>query len=45
MLVTDGGDEMCWRQLRDVGDDFDRFRHQHPLGLSISVGHQRENCN
>ena len=22
MLMTDVGDEMCWWQLKDVGDDF-----------------------
>ena len=22
MLVTDVGDKMCWRQLRDVGGEF-----------------------
>ena len=26
MLVADAGDEMCWRQLRDVGDGFNRCR-------------------
>ena len=40
MLVTDVGDEMCWRQLWDVSDGFDRFRHQHPLSFNIIVGHQ-----
>ena len=40
MLVTDVGDEMCWRQLLDVGDDFGRFCHQYPLSFNISVGHQ-----
>ena len=25
MLVTVVGDEMCWRQLEDVGDDFGHF--------------------
>ena len=40
MLVTDVGEEMCWRQLWDVGDDFGRFYHQHPLSFNISVGHQ-----
>ena len=40
MLVTDVGDEMCWRQLWDVDDGFRRFRHQHPLSFKISVGHQ-----
>ena len=38
MLVTDVGDEMCWRQLWDVGDVFGRFCHQHPLSFNISVG-------
>ena len=36
MLVTDVGNEMCWRQLRDVGDGFGRFRHQHPLSFHIA---------
>ena len=45
LLVTDGEDKMCWRQLRDVDDDSDRFRHHYPPALSISVGHQPENCN
>ena len=40
MLVTDFVDEMCWWQLWDVGDGFDRFCHQHPLSFNISVGHQ-----
>ena len=40
MLVTDVGNEMCWWQLWDVGDAFDRFRHQHPLSFNISVGHE-----
>ena len=40
MLVTNVGDEMRWRQLSDVGDGFDRFRHQHPQSFNISVGHQ-----
>ena len=40
MLVTDVGDEMCWWQLWDIGDGFDRFCHQHPLSFNISVGHQ-----
>ena len=40
MLVTDVGDEMCSRQLWDVGDRFRRFRHQHRLSLNNSVGHQ-----
>ena len=35
MLLTDVGNEMCWRQSRDFGDDFDRFRHQHPLYKAI----------
>ena len=34
-LVTNVGDEMCWRQLRDIGDGLGRFRHQHPLSLNI----------
>ena len=40
MLVTDDEDEICWRQLGDVGDGFGRFRHQDPLSFTISVGHQ-----
>ena len=36
----DVGDEMCWRQLWDVGDGFDRSRHQHPLCSNIGVWHQ-----
>ena len=40
MLVTDVGDEMCWRQLLDVGDGFGRFRQQHPLYLNIGAGHR-----
>ena len=31
MLMTDVGDEMYWRQLCGVGDDFRRFRHQRIL--------------
>ena len=30
MLVMDVGDEMCCRQLRDVGDGFDHIRLKHP---------------
>ena len=41
MSVTDVEDEMCWRQLWSVGDDFRRFCHQHPLSLNINVGHQQ----
>ena len=41
MLVTDNGDEMCWRQFCYVGDGFGRFCHQHPLSFNISVGHQQ----
>lgn len=33
MLVTAGGDEICWRQL------WRRFRHQHPLSFNIGVGY------
>ena len=40
MLATDVGDEICWRQLWDVGDGFGRFCHQHTLSFSISVRHQ-----
>ena len=35
------GDEMCWRQLWDVGDGFGRFCPQHPLYFIISVGHRQ----
>ena len=45
MLVTDVGDEVCWQQLRDVGDFFSRFRHQHPLFFNISFGHQYMGTN
>ena len=37
MLVTDVGDEMFLRQLRDVGDGFGRFCHQHSLNLYLST--------
>ena len=37
MLVTDVGDEMCWRQFCDVGDGFVRFRPQHNLSFHINV--------
>ena len=30
MLVTDIGDKTSWLQVRDVGDDFDRFGQQRP---------------
>ena len=39
MLATDVWDEICWRQLWDVSDGFERFCHQHPLYFTISVGH------
>jgi len=39
-LETDDWDEMSWRQLWDVGDDFGRFCHRHPLSFNISVGHR-----
>ena len=46
MLVTDVGDEMCWRQLWDVGDGFGRFCHQHPLSFNINVNcHQDKVTN
>jgi len=38
MLVTDVGDEMCWWQLWDVGDGFDRFCHQHTLSFCKASG-------
>ena len=41
MLMTDVEEEMCWRQLLDVGDGLGRFCHQHPLSFNIDVGHQR----
>ena len=41
MLVTDVGDEMCWRQLWDACDGFRRFLHQYPLSFNISVGNQQ----
>ena len=40
MLVTNVRDEIRWRQLSDVGDGFDCFRHQHPQSFNISVGYQ-----
>ena len=40
MLVTDVGEEICWWQLWDVGDNFGHFGRQHPLSFYISVGHQ-----
>ena len=43
MLVTDVGDKMCLRQFLDVGDDFRRFCHHHPLSFNICVGHQKLN--
>ena len=39
-LVTYVGYEMCWWQLKDVGDGFGQFGHQHPLSLYISFGNQ-----
>ena len=41
MLVTDVGDEMCWRPHWDVGDGFRRFFHQHSLSFNINFGHQQ----
>ena len=41
VLVTDVGNEMCWRQLWDVGYDFGRFCHQHSLSFNISFWHQQ----
>ena len=43
MLVTDVGDEMCWWQLYDVGDNFGHFGNQNLLSFYISVGHQHSN--
>ena len=40
MSVMVDEDEICWRQLGDVGDGFGHFRHQDPLSFIISVGHQ-----
>ena len=40
MLVTDDGDEKCWRQLVDVVDRLGGFRHQYTLTLNICVLHQ-----
>ena len=41
MLVTGLGDEMCWRQLWDVGYRLGRFRqrhdNEHPLFTNIYV--------
>ena len=31
MLVMDVGDEICWWQLKDVGDGFGHFDHQNPI--------------
>ena len=36
MLVTDVGDEMCWRELWDDDEGFGRFCHQYPLPFKIS---------
>ena len=41
MLVTDVGDEICWRQLCDVGDGFDRFSHQHSPSFNTGFGHEQ----
>jgi len=41
MLVTDSGDEMCWRQLWDVGDGFAGYCQQYPLSFNKSVGQQQ----
>ena len=35
ILVTDVGDEMCWRELRDVGDGYRRYRHLHASRTNI----------
>ena len=40
MLATDVGDEICWRQLWDVGDGFGQFCHQHPLSKKTIFQHQ-----
>ena len=40
MLVTDVEEEMCWWQLKDVGDGLGYFGHEHHLYLKISVGCQ-----
>ena len=39
-LVTNVGDERCWRQHWDVGDGFGRFRRRHSLSFDTNVGHQ-----
>ena len=39
ILLTDVGDEMCWWQLKDVGDDSGHFGDQYPQ-FFMSVGHQ-----
>ena len=33
LLVTDVGEELCWRQLLDVGDGVGRYRQQHSLSF------------
>ena len=37
MLVLDVGDEMCWVQLKDVGDGFGHVSHQHPLSFHTNL--------
>ena len=37
--MAEVGDDMCWRQIWDVGDGFGRFRHLHPLSFTC-VGHK-----
>ena len=39
-ILTDVGDEICWRQLLDVGDSLSRFAHHYPASFKISVGQQ-----
>ena len=36
MLVTDVGDKICWLQLKDIGDSFGNFGHQH-LQIDIKI--------
>ena len=40
MSVTEDGDEMCCRQLQDVGDGFGHFAHQHQLSFCFGIEHQ-----
>ena len=40
MSLTEDGDEMCCRQLKDVGDGFGHFAHQHQLSFCFGIEHQ-----